>query len=137
MSKITCYDELLEKIYDEKLKKTFIVLTKDYDIKNMTSEFLDLLNIFANVSFLKLENNLKIRLLSQPELWILYMYDKDFLAYIKDSWEDFKDLINNYNEEQLKEELKDNYEQFEYNKKNIQKLKIIINVFGEMYPELF
>ena len=136
MSKITCYNDLIEKIDDKQLKKIFIEMTNEYDIKNLTSEFFDVMNIFINVSFANLEDKLKMILLSQPEFWIFYIKDKEFLEYVKEYWVEFKDLINNYNEEEMKKEY-NNDELYEQNKKNIQKLKVIINIFENMYHDFF
>ena len=63
------------------------------------------------------------------------MYDKDFLIFVKESWTDFKDLVNNYNEEEIKKEL--NFEDFENSRKNLQKMKLVTNLLQEMYPEIF
>jgi hypothetical protein len=136
MSKITCYNDLLDKIKDERLKNTFIEMTEEYDKNNLNTQALDIINIFVNVSYEKIkEEYLKIVLLSEPEFWIFYIYDKDFLSYIKDSWEDFKILLNSYKEEEIKEEL--DIEEFKNIKKNIKKLKLITNLLQEMYPEIF
>jgi DNA-directed RNA polymerase beta' subunit len=124
MSKITCYNDLIEKIDDKQLKKIFIEMTNEYDIKNLTSEFFDVMNIFINVSFANLEDKLKMILLSQPEFWIFYIKDKEFLEYVKEYWVEFKDLINNYNEEEMKKEY-NNDELYEQNKKNIDMKNLI------------
>jgi hypothetical protein len=136
MSKITCYNDLLDKIKDERLKNTFIEMTEEYYKNNLNTQALDIINIFVNVSYENIkEEYLKIVLLSEPEFWIFYIYDKDFLSYIKDSWEDFKMLLNSYKEEEIKEEL--DIEEFKNIKKNIKKLKLITNLLQEMYPEIF
>jgi len=137
MSKITCYNDLVDKIQDERLKKAFIEMTKDYDIKNMNNHSLDVMNVFTNVSYinLKKDNYLHMLFLSEPEFWIFYMYDKDFLLFVKESWVDFKDLVNNYNEEEIKKEL--SFEDFENSRKNLQKMKLVTNLLQEMYPEIF
>ena len=137
MSKITCYNDLVDKIQDERLKKAFIEMTKDYDIKNMNNHSLDVMNVFTNVPYinLKKDNYLHMLFLSEPEFWIFYMYDKDFLIFVKESWTDFKDLVNNYNEEEIKKEL--NFEDFENSRKNLQKMKLVTNLLQEMYPEIF
>ena len=137
MSKITCYNDLLDKIQDERLKKAFIEMTKDYDIKNMNNNSLDVMNNFTNFPYTKLkkDNYLHMIFLSEPEFWIFYMYDKDFLIFVKESWTDFKDLVNNYNEEEIKKEL--NFEDFENSRKNLQKMKLVTNLLQEMYPEIF
>ena len=137
MSKITCYNDLLDKIQDERLKKAFIEMTKDYDIKNMNNHSLDVMNVFTNVPYinLKKDNYLHMLFLSEPEFWIFYMYDKDFLIFVKESWTDFKDLVNNYNEDEMKKEL--NFEDFENSRKNLQKMKLVTNLLQEMYPEIF
>lgn len=137
MSKITCYNDLLDKIQDERLKKAFIEMTKDYDIKNMNNNSLDVMNNFTNFPYTKLkkDNYLHMIFLSEPEFWIFYMYDKDFLIFVKESWTDFKDLVNNYNEDEMKKEL--NFEDFENSRKNLQKMKLVTNLLQEMYPEIF
>lgn len=137
MSKITCYNDLLDKIQDERLKKAFIEMTKDYDIKNMNNNSLDVMNNFTNFPYTKLkkDNYLHMIFLSEPEFWIFYMYDKDFLIFVKESWIDFKDLVNNYNEDEMKKEL--NFEDFENSRKNLQKMKLVTNLLQEMYPEIF
>ena len=57
MSKITCYNDLVDKIQDERLKKAFIEMTKDYDIKNMNNHSLDVMNVFTNVPYINLKKD--------------------------------------------------------------------------------
>ena len=106
-------------------------------IKNMNNNSLDVMNNFTNFPYTKLkkDNYLHMIFLSEPEFWIFYMYDKDFLIFVKESWTDFKDLVNNYNEEEIKKEL--NFEDFENSRKNLQKMKLVTNLLQEMYPEIF
>ena len=106
-------------IYDPQIRELFINFVEKYNIL-FDDEQIKIIEFLNNTEYSVIDKDakLKLYLLSVPEYWILFLKDKDFLIYIKDSWQDLKSFIQEFNYEDYKDNMLDE------NLKNIDKIKL-------------
>ena len=118
-------------IYDPQIRELFINFVEKYNIL-FDDEQIKIIEFLNNTEYSVIDKDakLKLYLLSVPEYWILFLKDKDFLIYIKDSWQDLKSFIQEFNYEDYKDNMLDE------NLKNIDKINDLMKIFSDTYPEI-
>lgn len=129
------YTYILENFKDEKIKNYFIELTEKSHLE-WTEDIYNSINMFIKKDFDELDNNLKMLLLFYPECWLFYIKDEDFIEYIKQDWNDLTQNINDFfKTNHLKNGV--DIETFRNRVENIKKLKRIMSILQEIYPDQF
>lgn len=136
------YDCLLETTSDPIIRSLILEVIKD----EKTPANLHMNNVFEQFKTKDFngildDTYMTLLLLSQPEYWLFYLNDLDFLCYIKSDWEEFKTMIKNFDEKNegekkdCEDEEKDEYE--ELRAKKYKKLKILVKIINKIYPDHF
>ena len=131
------YDKILESIKDPETKALYKEITNE-NLHQWNMHLCELTKLFMNDSYEKISSDsyLNSMLLSTPENWVFFLKDEDFLTYIQSDWKDVKQMVFNFD---MKEVYKNNNnsEEVEYQIKNINKVKKIIEILNKMYPDRF
>lgn len=131
------YEKVLESIKDPEIKALYKEITNE-NLHHWNMHLCELTELFMNDSYEKIlsDSYLNSMLLSTPENWVFFLKDEDFLRFIQTDWKDVKKTVFDFDVKQLYKN-KNNSEEVEYQIKNINKVKKIIEILNKMYPDRF
>ena len=131
------YEEILESIKDEDLRKLYKDITSE-NLHEWNLHLVEMVKLFSNDSYAEISkySYLRSMLMSTPENWVFYLKDEDFLSYIHGDWQSVKKIVFDFN---VMEIYNSNNEpkEIDYQIKNINKVKKIIAILNKMYPHRF
>ena len=131
------YEEILESIKDEDLRKLYKDITSE-NLHEWNLHLVEMVKLFSNDSYAEISKDSYLRsmLMSTPENWVFYLKDEDFLSYIHGDWQSVKKIVFDFN---VMEIYNSNNEpkEIDYQIKNINKVKKIIAILNKIYPDRF